>query len=559
MSIVNCQWSIVNGVLDAGDLEWFSTGFADEHRFEERGWIMNETWGIYDIQRELGHGGFATVYLAENRMLGTPVALKVLEPSLAKDEKVIRRFQGEARHAARLNHPNIVRILGFEEFNGRFFITMDYVQGTDLQKHLQEGLVSLKNVVKIIKQIGSALDYAHEKGLIHRDVKPSNILLERDGTAKLTDFGIVRAIEGTTLTPTGAMMGTAVYMSPEQSKGEKLDGRSDIYSLAVVAYELMTNQTPFSGETPAVICVKHIQEPPPAPSSLHPRASGAIEAVLLKALAKDVDTRYQSGEELGEALETAVNEVTGNKFDNSYEQACALQASRQFADALHEMEILVTIQPDYKDVAERIVQIKNSQRQQSSYDEMSQQWESAQTLAAEILVADPDFPDEKRLLQRITERPQVVETATQPRLDWVNMLRASGISFLVSAIFLGFWARGIPRHDNFYWSSSLSLLDYALARSYAIATITVIVLYAILLFVQYGMKKSPAWLSILRMLLIIITGIWMLIAYMGTDLNLPVSTGPWLILLGFLSLFASEAIALIHQKNNVNSDARGTI
>lgn len=509
---------------------------------------MEQTFGKYQVQKELGQGGFATVYLARNTMLGTDVALKVLNPTLAQDDKFIRRFQEEARQAALLQHPNIVRIIDFEEANGRFFITMDYVPGTDLQKHLQkETLLPLEQIVDILQQMGDALDYAHSKGLIHRDVKPSNILLGADGVVKLTDFGIVRAAEGTRLTTSGAMMGTAVYMSPEQTRGIELDGRSDLYSLGVVAYELATGLVPFSGETPVTVGYKHVQEPPQMPSSLNPRASGAIEVVLLKALAKDPDDRYQTGKELAAAMKTAVVDLQDNTLTTLYEKACALQAERQFEAALQEMEMLAVMQPNYRDTTQRIADIQASQQRQQQYLELTEHWQIAQLLATDILTTEPNFPDEKQILQQVNGNLRVDISVVQPRWYWVNMLRISGFTFLIAAIFFGFWVKGNSSDiKSLDWSSQFGAVTSGISNISIITTIVFICLYVFLLIMQRVAKKITITilLPIIRLLLIFATGIWILINPITAKQNFLYSTGPWLVILGISCLLVSEFVEL---------------
>ncbi|MEJ2746545.1 MAG: serine/threonine-protein kinase, partial [Anaerolineae bacterium] len=251
------------------------------------------TLGKYRLLEQLGKGGFSTVYRAENMSLGNEVALKILDPVLAKDESFVRRFRREARRTALLDHPNIVRVLDLDQANGEFFIAMEYVPSKDLRDLLSTGeLMPLDQVVSITRQLGAALDYAHAHGLVHRDVKPGNVLVREDGTVKLTDFGLVHASEGSRLTQTGTTMGTPSYMSPEQTRGTEVDGRADLYALGVMVYEFITGRVPFQGDTPVSTAYMHVHEPPPLPSTINQRAGGAIEAVLLKALAKNPDDRY---------------------------------------------------------------------------------------------------------------------------------------------------------------------------------------------------------------------------------------------------------------------------
>ncbi len=267
--------------------------------------LVGKSLGRYQILAQLGHGGMASVYKAWDSALNHHVALKVLLPHLAGDLDFVERFHREAKNAARLNHPNIVRVHEVGRQGEAHYLVMDYVEGESLHTRLvREKMLSLQVATSIVTQIGSALDHAHAQGLIHRDVKPSNILLDDHSRAFLSDFGIAKAVAGTKLTRTGTSLGTPEYMSPEQVLGKTIDGRSDLYSLGVVLYEMVTGQAPFTAETAASVLYRHVYTPPPLPTLVNPRLPAALSQVMLKALAKDARERYQSGHE----MEIAVRE-----------------------------------------------------------------------------------------------------------------------------------------------------------------------------------------------------------------------------------------------------------
>jgi hypothetical protein len=268
-----------------------------------------EKLGKYEIIEEVGRGGFAAVYRAVDTTLDRTVALKVLAPHLLWDPTFVQRFQQEAKVAANLDHPNIVTIYEVSQIEGVYLIAMQFLEGRTLSQILEaEGLLPVSGVQAVMEQMASALDYAHARGFVHRDIKPSNVIVAEDGRATLTDFGLVKAGEGTQLTASGMVFGTPEYMSPEQAEGAgDLDARSDIYSLGVVVYEMITGKVPFSGTTPLSIMRGHADKSPPRPAEINPDVSPAVEAVLLKALAKKREERYQSAEEMAAALQQAVS------------------------------------------------------------------------------------------------------------------------------------------------------------------------------------------------------------------------------------------------------------
>jgi beta-lactam-binding protein with PASTA domain/tRNA A-37 threonylcarbamoyl transferase component Bud32 len=254
----------------------------------------------YELNHLIARGGMAEVYRAHDRLLDRPVALKVLFPELSVDRSFVERFRREAQAAANLSHPNIVPVFDWGEDSGTYFIVMEFIDGRPLSAILKSaGPLSADRTADIGAHVAAALGYAHKHGVIHRDVKPGNVLITDEGQVKVTDFGIARAINTEeSLTQTGAVMGTATYFSPEQAEGIGVDARSDIYSLGVVLFEMVTGRPPFLGDTPVAVASKHVRDHPPAPRELNPSIPPTFEAIILKAMAKDPNNRYATAEEL---------------------------------------------------------------------------------------------------------------------------------------------------------------------------------------------------------------------------------------------------------------------
>lgn len=264
--------------------------------------LIGQRLGRYLVQEEIGRGGMARVYRAFDTSLKRTVALKVMAPHLALDPEFERRFEREAVTVANLRHPSIVPVYDIGEANGLRYIAMEYIRGRTLHAIIRErGALGLAMAISIVAPIANALDHAHAQGAVHRDVKPHNILIDIEGRVLLTDFGIAQAPDGERLTRTGIFMGTPEYISPEQASAQRVDGRSDLYSLAIVTYEAITGVVPFSGATPQLI-MAHVQSPPPPPSSLAPREPPELDLVLARALAKRPEQRFGSGAAFVEAL-----------------------------------------------------------------------------------------------------------------------------------------------------------------------------------------------------------------------------------------------------------------
>ena len=259
--------------------------------------------GRYQVVRKLGAGGMANVYLAEDQELGRRVAIKILNERHANDEQFVERFRREAKNAAALSHPNIVSIYDRGEAEGTYYIAMEYLDGRSLKELiLSRGPAPLNVAIEYVRQILSALRFAHRHGIVHRDIKPHNVLVDAEGRVKVTDFGIARA-GASQMTEAGSIVGTAQYLSPEQARGTNVDQRSDLYSLGIVLYELLTGTLPFNGDTPVEIAMKHLSQTPELPSVLRPELPRELDLVVTRALAKDPDERYQSADEMDADLE----------------------------------------------------------------------------------------------------------------------------------------------------------------------------------------------------------------------------------------------------------------
>ena len=268
--------------------------------------------GPYQIINQIGRGGMATVYKAYQPSVDRYVAIKVLPSQLAESREFATRFQQEARIIARLEHPHILPVFDYGESDGVAYFVMRYMDAGTLKERMIEGRpLPLDDINRLFTQLAGALSYAHSRGVVHRDLKPANVLIDAHDNIFLTDFGIAKLLESASprLTQTDAIMGTPAYISPEQAQGQTVDQRSDIYSLGIILYEMVTGSVPFTAETPLAVLFKHISDPLPPPSVVKPDIRPAVEKVILKALAKDPRDRFATAADFAKAWEQALQTV----------------------------------------------------------------------------------------------------------------------------------------------------------------------------------------------------------------------------------------------------------
>ena len=272
----------------------------------------------YEIIEKVGNGGMATVYKAEDKVLKRNVAVKVLKDEFTTDEEFIKRFEIEAQSAARLTHPNIVSIYDVGSEDNLYYIVMELIRGKTLKEIIVEerGPLPWKWSVNVAIQIASALEMAHKNNIIHRDIKPHNIIITEDGIAKVTDFGIAKAVSNSTITAFGTTIGSVHYFSPEHARGGYTDAKSDLYSLGVVMYEMVTGRVPFDADTPVSVALKHMQEEPEEPIELNPNLPSAVNRIIMKALKKDTTLRYQTATDMLADLKQALKNPNGDFVDD---------------------------------------------------------------------------------------------------------------------------------------------------------------------------------------------------------------------------------------------------
>ena len=451
---------------------------------------VGKSFGKYRIVDELGRGGFATVYKALDTGLGLnrEVALKVLHSHLAADPGFISRFQREAQVTAKLFHPQIALLLEAGEIEGTYYLAMQYIAGRNLRDLVRDqGLLPLDSIVTINEQIGAALDFAHSRGVIHRDVKPGNIIVDDDLRATLTDFGIVKALEGTTLyTTSGAVWGTPSYVSPEQATSGVLDGRSDLYSLGVVAYELCTGRAPFVADTTPSLYYKIVHEAPPASALVHPRATGPLQAVLAQALAKAPEQRYASGREFADALRAAVREVQHETVQQLVAQARTSLARDEFDVAETSLKQALAIRADDEQAQHLLAQVAERREISQRYAALAQTVAQARTAAADLAQRDPHLQDPAGALA-LFARPAVAAAPAPGQVDlsgpslWMQRFAAAemttrlvGAFLLVLGVYLAAFSSpyALPQSDeinalrfgHFLWGFGLGAAFLAAAH-----------------------------------------------------------------------------------------------
>lgn len=301
----------------------------------------------YQIIKSIGEGGMANVYLAYDTILDRDVAVKVLRGDLANDEKFVRRFQREALNASSLSHPNIVEVYDVGDDNGQYFIVMEYIEGKNLKDLLKKrGKLTVSEVVDIMSQIADGLSVAHDSYIIHRDIKPQNIMILENGLVKITDFGIAMAMNATQLTQTNSVMGSVHYLPPEQASGKGSTLKSDIYSMGILMYELLTGTLPYRGDNAVEIALKHLKEPLPSVRDEYPEIPQAVENIILKSAAKNPKNRYNDAREMYEDLKTCLDESRADEEKHEYQYPELDSDNKKFTKQVEEA---VSLEDEDKD------------------------------------------------------------------------------------------------------------------------------------------------------------------------------------------------------------------
>jgi serine/threonine-protein kinase len=265
--------------------------------------------GRYELEKLVGSGGMSNVFRAHDRLLERTVALKILHEQYTRDDDYVERFRREARSVAKLAHPNIVTVIDRGEQDGRQFIVFEYVEGPNLKDLTRDGPLNVREAIELTLQVARALSFAHERGLVHRDVKPQNVLLNDDGQAKVTDFGIARSLDVQGVTQTGTVLGTSDYIAPEQARGQRVDPKTDIYSLGTVLYELLVGDVPFSGDNFVAVAMRHVSEPAPSVLDHRPDCPMRLDLAIQRAMAKDPDDRFESMNDFCAELDACLAEL----------------------------------------------------------------------------------------------------------------------------------------------------------------------------------------------------------------------------------------------------------
>ena len=314
-----------------------------------KGQLINDR---YEILKLIGEGGMANVYLARDTILDRRVAVKVLRGDLAGDEKFVRRFQREALSASSLSHPNIVEIYDVGEDDGNFYIVMEYIEGKTLKQLIKKrGVLSLPETMDIMLQLLDALKSAHDSYIIHRDIKPQNIMIKDSGLVKITDFGIAMALNSAQLTQTNSVMGSVHYLPPEQASGKGSTIRSDIYSLGILMFEMLTGRVPFRGDSAVEIALKHMKEPLPSVRELNPVVPQSVENIILKAAAKNPKNRYHDVREMADDIKTCLDEDRENEERITFKYP-ETDFSDTRANTLKEIKKSAKEEPEIKQITE---------------------------------------------------------------------------------------------------------------------------------------------------------------------------------------------------------------
>ncbi|MFQ6014218.1 MAG: protein kinase [Anaerolineae bacterium] len=447
--------------------------------------LVGQTIGQYTIIRLIGEGGMGTVYEAVHAPLDRTVALKVMHSDLGKDETFVKRFMQEARSAARLEHPNIVPIYDTGEVEGLYYIAMKFLEGRTLDKMIgEEGPLGLRKAFRILDQLGSALDYAHGQGVIHRDIKPTNIMIGESDQVTVMDFGIAKALESQAiLTQVGVAMGTPEYMSPEQLQAQEVDARSDVYSLGIVTYEMLAGKLPFRAPTPIAMALQQVQKEPPSLAEARPDLPPAVVEIVSKALSKEPEARYQSAGEMARALQAASEKVVAEerrekKLASLYAQVQELLEAENWSNAIARCGDIIGIDPTYRDVDALLGKAKEGLARQREREEREERvaalyedamaamnatrWQEAHELFKQVQAVAPDYRATRKLmataeeeLARVTaeaRRPEEVErelaaarvpaeapAIPKPARPAGLSRRALGVAAVALLLLLGLW------------------------------------------------------------------------------------------------------------------------
>ena len=368
--------------------------------------------GRYTLGEQLGSGGFGTVYKATDS-IGRTVAIKVLKPGWADDPGTIERFRREAQVAGELFHNRIATIIDFDEFEGRLFLVMRYIDGIPLDKYIKEkGRLSWSETLRILGEVAEGLDYAHQRGFVHRDIKPANILISEKEGAVLTDFGLVKAAEISGMSTSGVMLGTPHYIAPEVWEGKPASPATDIYSLACVACEMLTGEVLFAGVSPPEIMTKHMQETPPLPNNWPQGVPEGVGEVMTQALAKDPSQRFSSV-----SVFISVLKKTGETHQKEAEleayaliqEAEALLASGKFQQADEKLTQAVVLAPDSPIVAKLLKKVEDATRLTRLYNEAADNHLVELEKAKAVLAADPTYPDSRGIFSKLGLRGEIAQ------------------------------------------------------------------------------------------------------------------------------------------------------
>src|SRR5262245_6734106 len=326
--------------------------------------LIDTRLGQYQLTEIIGRGGMAVVYKAFQPSLERFVAIKLLSHN--NDPQFAERFKREARTIANLQHPNILPIYDYGEQGGMLYLVLQYIENAATLADTLGAQMEPAPALRLMARVLEALDYAHTRGIIHRDIMPSNILLLSPRWPMLADFGIAKLMsDDQRLTMSGMIVGTAAYMSPEQATGRTVDARSDLYAVGIVLYELLTGRVPFEADTPIAVLIKQSYEPPPPPRSLNPALPGAVETSLLRALAKDPADRYQSAAEMADVLERVAAEIERSTARDQravlYQSGMQAFEARRWETAVDQLDRLVLLDPAYADAARRLDEARKQQ------------------------------------------------------------------------------------------------------------------------------------------------------------------------------------------------------